>query len=80
MSTNKENTIHLQGIGTHHAKPASELQVGDVTVWNQGYTETVLDVMRVSPMFIRIATTSARDPDRVFYRRLKLDRLIAVTK
>lgn len=78
MNTNQENTVHLQGIGKHHAKPAAELQAGDVTVWNYGYTETVLGVERLSPQFVRVASTSERDPDRVFYRKLKLTRLVAV--
>lgn len=78
MDATKPQTIKLQGIGNFTAKEAGLLKVGDVTVWNYGYTETVRYVMRVSPMFVRIALTSERDPNRVFYRRLKLDRLVAV--
>lgn len=75
---NQMPTVKLQGIGNFTAKPAAELQAGDVTVWNYGYTETVLGVERLSTHFVRVAFTSAKDPARVFYRRLKLDRLVAV--
>lgn len=80
METNNNTTksVHLQGIGRVNAKPAAELRAGDVTIWNYGYTETVLDVAQISPMFVRVALKSERDPFRVFYRRLKIDRLVAV--
>lgn len=34
-------SIHLQGIGQFTAKPASDLAVGDTTVWNHGGTAEV---------------------------------------
>lgn len=38
-------TMKLQGVsGWIKAKPAGELKPGDVTLWNYGYTETVLAV------------------------------------
>lgn len=35
---------HMQGIGRVPAKPAIELEPGDVTIWNYGYTYIVEDV------------------------------------
>ncbi len=37
-------SIHLQAIGQFAAKPASELKVGDKTVWNFGSTAIVASV------------------------------------
>lgn len=36
-------TIQLQAIGHAPAKPAGELQAGDVTLWNFGATETIVE-------------------------------------
>jgi len=39
-------TVKLQGVsGWIKAKSAAELKPGDVTMWNYGYTETVLAVV-----------------------------------
>ena len=53
-NNNKENnmdtvikpqaTVQLQSIGRVAAKPAGELQVGDITLWNFGYTSTVTKI------------------------------------
>lgn len=39
------NQIHLEGMyGMQPAKRASEIKVGDVLLWNYGYTSRVLEV------------------------------------
>lgn len=40
----RTRTLHLQGIGRVNAKPAIELEPGDVTIWNYGYTYIVESV------------------------------------
>lgn len=40
----KAEKIHLQWIGQHPAVKASELKPGDITVWNGGATEKIIDV------------------------------------
>lgn len=74
------NSIHLQGIGQHTAKPAGELAVGDVTVWNYGYASRVVSVERVSKMFVvaGLVSTDKRSDGKVWPRRMKIDRLVAV--
>ena len=37
-------TIQLQSIGLQNAKPAGEFRAGDTTLWNFGYTATVLGI------------------------------------
>ena len=39
-------TIHLQGIGEKPAILAKELKIGDVTVWNYGFTETIIGILK----------------------------------
>lgn len=56
-------TTRLQGIGIVDAKPAAELKVGDITVWNFGYMHEVLAVEELSPKFVRLVTKSVT-PDK----------------
>lgn len=34
-------TINLQGIGSHKAKQAQDIKIGDKLLWNYGYISTV---------------------------------------
>ena len=40
----KLGLIRLQGIGCLPAIRAEELQVGDITVWNYGFKEEVIEI------------------------------------
>lgn len=75
MMTNAIRTIHLQSIGLYPALPASELQVGDVTVWNWGGRETITKIEQASKCFIAVTITNKEGKE--FTRRLKRDRLVA---
>jgi hypothetical protein len=44
IASNGRPTVQLQEVGKFTAKPASELKVGDVMVWNYGSTSTVLTI------------------------------------
>lgn len=67
--------VHLQGCGLHISKPAAEIQVGDVLVWNFGYQEEVTEVIRVSLHFVKVTLRTERG--EYGQRRLKLDRRVA---
>lgn len=67
-------SIHLQGIGRQIAKPAAEIVIGDVLVWNYGCLSTVVAARSVSPKFVEIDTTC---DGKQYTRRLKKDRLVA---
>jgi hypothetical protein len=69
------DTIHLQGIGQFPAKPASDFQIGDFAVWNQGYTSQVINVEPKGKKFLtwRIRTKDGKMWDRI----VKADRLVA---
>ena len=68
------NTISLQGIGNHAAKPASEICVGDVLVWNFGSTSEVAAVRDVSEKFIEIDEVCR---GKTYTRRLMKTRMVA---
>ena len=72
-----KNAIHLIGIGSHHAKPAQDVTVGDILVWNYGATSRVLDIKRKAGSSL-IEFTTRNNEGFVFTRRMKATRLVAV--
>lgn len=40
----KKHTTRLQGMGICEGIQAKDLKVGDVTVWNNGFEETILSI------------------------------------
>ena len=42
---NLHGKVHLQGVGDKLAKKVCELKIGDVIMWNWGYTSTVVDLI-----------------------------------
>lgn len=74
---NQTPTIHLQAIGRVAAKPAGELQVGDVIKWNFGYLSPVIKIEPRGKMMITVYTQS-NDGDTVYMRAMNKTRLVAV--
>lgn len=72
------NAIHLQGVGSYGAVPASSLRAGDVTVWNFGVTEVVLGVEEASPKFVLVELRS--QSGATYSRRMTKTRLVAVER
>jgi hypothetical protein len=74
----RTRTIHLQGVGRHKAKPASELAVGDRTVWNTGAVYSVVSIV-VHPNG-KTLNTILRDESsgKVYPRRFAATRMVAV--
>ena len=64
-------TTHLQSIGIHQAKSASQLKAGDVIVWNFGSTSEVLNVTTG-------AKTVVVSLSGGYTRRFNASRLVAV--
>ena len=73
-------TIHLQVVGQHRAKLVSEVQVGDVLVWNYGTRSLVTAMRPMSKCFVEIDETyidRMTNLPRTWTRRMKLARLVA---
>lgn len=77
MNQTTNHSVQLQGIGKVQGKPASELKVGDVTVWNYGYLETIQTVeLRGKSVYV---TLLCQKTQKTFERRLLQSRIVAVT-
>ncbi|MFV1457790.1 hypothetical protein [Bacillus mycoides] len=76
-------SIQLQGIGETSAVRAKELKVGDVTVWNYGYLETVKSItpsktgktLKIEIEYESISGVLAQSE-----RTLRVDRLVGISK
>jgi len=76
MDTAITPTIQLINVGRVAAKPAGELQVGDVIRWNFGYTSTVTMIVPRGKTMITVHTQ--RDNDSTYTRVMNKTRLVAV--
>lgn len=68
-------TTHLQGIGRVQAKPAREIKIGDVLVWNYGYTSRVLGIEPSKTG--KTLVVKIEQNGRLYERKMKADRLVA---
>ena len=71
------STVQLIGCGTAKAIPANDLKVGDVTVWNYGYTESICGIIPKGKqsLVLHVACKSG------FYQRtVRRNRLVAVAR
>ena len=71
-----ENKIWLQHVGYKPAVKAETLKVGDVLMWNYGYTSTVTKIIKVSITSICIKY-KYNDSGNRHQRRLSKNRLVA---
>ena len=69
-------TIHLQGIGEKPAILAKELKIGDVTIWNYGFTETIIGILKQTPKSI-VFQIKSNNTDYIGQRRLYKNTLVA---
>ena len=71
-----ENKIWLQHVGYKPAVKAETLKVGDVLMWNYGYTSTVTKIIKVSITSIWIEE-KYNDSGDIYQRRFLRNRLVA---
>lgn len=69
-------TIHLQGIGEKPAILAKELKIGDVTIWNYGFTETIIGILKQTTKSI-VFQIKSNNTGYIGQRRLYKNRLVA---
>ena len=68
-------TIRLQSIGWVDAKPARELKLNDVIIWNFGYTSTVKSI---EPKEKTIRTVIISEDGKEYKRDFRPSRLVAI--
>ena len=58
ITSTPNKTIHLQSYGLAPAKPAIDFKVGDVMLWNFGYTSVVTEITNETEKMITYKLTS----------------------
>ncbi|MNN72239.1 hypothetical protein D3C81_1882550 [compost metagenome] len=71
--------VQLQGIGRVSAIPARDLKVGDITVWNFGYTSEVIEVVLSKTGKTIVAKLKSKN-DNISDRKLGANRLVAISQ
>jgi hypothetical protein len=69
-------TVQIQSVGRCNGKPAGQLQAGDTTIWNFGYTATFLGFVKETKAQV-IAQFASKDGS-TWEKRMGKDRLVAV--
>lgn len=67
--------IHLQGVGSMPATEAQTLKIGDILVWNFGYTSTIIGIDKVTPKTIVFRTRT--NDGQEYAKRMSKTRLVA---
>ncbi|MFA7120962.1 MAG: hypothetical protein WC277_05745 [Bacilli bacterium] len=70
--------VHLQGIGPVPAVPASSLRKGDITIWNYGGQERVLDIETSPSGKTAVFRIESIGHGTLWDRRMNLSRYVAV--
>ena len=76
-----KKTTRLQGIGVVEGIEAKDLKVGDVTLWNYGYTETITSITfskTGKTLVAGIEYTNSRGEVVQSERKMKANRIVAV--
>jgi len=70
------DTVQIQSVGRCAGKPAGQLQIGDRTIWNFGYTATFAGFAKETKAQV---VAIFRNPDgKTWEKRMGKDRLVAV--
>ncbi len=72
------NEVHLQGLGSVPGKPASELTIGDVVIFNYGYKYEVIEI-KLSGKASVATKMKSFDSGKVYDRRFKLSTIVAIS-
>ena len=71
-----ENKIWLQHVGYKPAVKAETLKVGDVLMWNWGYTSTITNIIKVSAKSKKKKKKSD-DSGNIHQKKISKNRLVA---
>ncbi len=69
-------TVQIQSVGRCKGKAAGPLQVGDVTIWNFGYTHVFVGFAKETKA--QVIAQFANKDGSVWEKRMGKDRLVAV--
>jgi len=74
-ASNGDPGVHLQGCGLTTSKAVSEIAIGDILIWNYGYTSKVTAVEPASACFAYVTLDDSDGGSHT--RRMKLTRRVA---
>jgi hypothetical protein len=69
-------TVQIQSVGKCNGKPAGQLKIGDITIWNFGRTATFAGFKKETKAQV-VAEFISRDGTK-WEKRMGKDRLVAV--
>ena len=69
-------TVQIQSVGRCKGKPAGQLQAGDMTIWNFGYTHTFVGFAKETKA--QVIAQFANKDGSIWEKRMGKDRLVAV--
>ncbi len=69
-------TVQIQSVGRCKGKAAGQLQVGDVTIWNFGYTHAFVGFAKETKA--QVIAQFANKDGSVWEKRMGKNRLVAV--
>ena len=69
-------TVQIQSVGRCKGKAAGQLQVGDVTIWNFGYTHAFVGFAKETKA--QVIAQFANKDGSIWEKRMGKDRLVAV--
>jgi hypothetical protein len=69
-------TLKLQQIGETKGIEAGKLKAGDVTIWNFGHTEKIIEILKETPKTILVKIQS--ESGNFFERRLNKKRIVGI--
>ena len=70
------STVQIQSVGYCKGKPAGQLEVGDVTIWNFGYTHAFVGFAKETKA--QVIAQFANQDGTIWEKRMGKDRLVAV--
>ena len=77
-------TVQLQSVGYVKAKEAQQFKIGELMMWNFGYKSEILSIVKETKTQIIFSLNSIKPngstDGKVYERRLKKNRLIAIAK
>lgn len=73
-----KNEVRIQGVGWQPAKAAKELKKGDVTMWNGGYKDEVVNVIPSKTGKTVVVMLKDGKSGETYPRKMGADRLVAI--
>ena len=72
------NEKHLQGIGKYPVIKANDLKVGDITIWNYGYKEKIINIEETKSGKSLVLKILSIDSNKEIVRTIRKESLVCL--